>query len=299
MGKITGKPDQFDGKNPWVSGSICPFIPIQWSKHKVFIFHFFIYGAPKVVAVVPHGIPDAASRWVALAIPVGVSVCAVYAACPETFFILVVYFIAHTGTGWYGMMGTSYNNLYVYTYIYIIYIYLYDIWIYIIIYIWWDWRDGGGWKPDIIFGASWPDPQPQVFLPRSWRASQKKPSISEYYLRCRDEMTAWDHLHRTLQLQFSVDHWRHELLHEICLVAVQSGWGAQGHAYGISFDFDPAVCRFPGFRCLLALWPHCWWRLCSEETEPHRPISNEVVWLCATLPLCSQWSIMVLNQLSI
>ena len=56
-------------------------------------------GAPKVVAVVPHGIPDAASRWVALAIPVGLSVYAVYAACPETFFVLVVYFIAHTGTG--------------------------------------------------------------------------------------------------------------------------------------------------------------------------------------------------------
>ena len=24
MGKITGKPDQFDGKNPWVSGSDFP-----------------------------------------------------------------------------------------------------------------------------------------------------------------------------------------------------------------------------------------------------------------------------------
>lgn len=67
----------------------------------VFIFHFFICGAPKVVAVVPHGIPDAASRWVALAIPVGLSVYAVYAACPETFFVLVVYFIAHTGMNFY------------------------------------------------------------------------------------------------------------------------------------------------------------------------------------------------------
>lgn len=73
--------------------------PCNHCKHKVFIFHFFICGAPKVVAVVPHGIPDAASRWVALAIPVGLSVYAVYAACPETFFVLVVYFIAHTGTG--------------------------------------------------------------------------------------------------------------------------------------------------------------------------------------------------------
>ena len=77
-----------------------PVFPSNHSKRKVFIFHFFICGwAPKVVADVPHGIPDSASRLMALAIPVGLSVYAVYAACPETFFILVVYFIAHTGTG--------------------------------------------------------------------------------------------------------------------------------------------------------------------------------------------------------
>ena len=30
-GKIlTGKPDQFDGKNPWVSGQNFPNKPIQW-----------------------------------------------------------------------------------------------------------------------------------------------------------------------------------------------------------------------------------------------------------------------------
>ena len=41
------------------------------------------------------------------------------------------------------------------------------------------------------------NPNPRCFSHVHEEPPRRKPSISEYYLRCRDEMTAWDHLHRT------------------------------------------------------------------------------------------------------